>query len=131
MNRPPGQGGGGQISPGVVMCISTEIGGATDENEDEVEGADGEGHGDVDMDVDEEEIDLDDAEQLIKGFWSSIQGGVERLGAKIVGGEIREVMQDKSMVMEHLRAKNKKEGRGRKSEDAVVRMWCEVLRLRG
>ena len=130
MNRPTGQGGGGQISPGVVCCVATEIGDGDAGDGDGGEDGEGEGgaDGDMDIDVDEEEINLDDTEALIKGFWGSIRGGVDRLGAKVVAGDIREVMQEKSMVVEDIRAKRVS---GRKSEDAVVRMWCEVLRLRG
>jgi hypothetical protein len=62
----------------------------------------------------EEEVDFEFAQATIREFWGKIKAGRD-LGRL----EVREVL----MLP--------KEGESREEKDAAVRMWCEVLRLRG
>lgn len=94
--------GGGVSSPGVVVCISTVAGG--EENGAEVDGVlNG-----------EEEVDFEFAQATIREFWGKI-----REGRDLGRAEVREVF----MVPQ--------EGGEKEEKDAMVRMWCAVLRLRG
>ncbi|KAJ4342126.1 hypothetical protein N0V95_007036 [Ascochyta clinopodiicola] len=94
--------GGGVSSPGVVVCISTIAGGEEDVNG----AANGAGA--------EEEVDLEFAQATIRDFWGKLKEGRD-LGRS----EAREVLM---IPIER--------GLGGEKE-AAVRMWCEVLRLRG
>ncbi|KAJ8108600.1 hypothetical protein OPT61_g8063 [Boeremia exigua] len=93
--------GGGTSSPGVVVCISTVVGGdGDDEAMVGVQNGDG------------EEVDWEFAQAAIRDFWGRI-----REGRDLGRAEAREVfMAPKEARMDR---------------DALVRMWCEVLRLRG
>ncbi|KAF2652174.1 hypothetical protein K491DRAFT_664286 [Lophiostoma macrostomum CBS 122681] len=122
-NRPSGSGGSGNLSPGVVVCVSTEIGEGSDGdvrmgndgymalNGDAMEGIRGDGE---DREG-EEEVDVSDAEDLIRDVWRTMRTDIDFGKA-----EVREVMLGKEGVNET-----------QQSEATVVRMWCEVLRLRG
>ena len=95
--------GGGVSSPGVVVCISTTAG--DEDGDTKVDGVQNGGG---------EEVDFEFAQATIQEFWGKIKEGRD-LGR----AEVREVF----MVP----------GEGGKNEqqDAVVRMWCKVLVLRG
>jgi hypothetical protein len=67
------------------------------------------------MDVDEEEVDFEYAQTIIRECWSKIKDGRD-LGRS----EVKEVMMASV-------ATTKKE----QEREAAVRMWCDVLRLRG
>lgn len=90
-------------SPGVVVCISTLAGGGEEEG-----GMDGLQNGSG-----EDDMEFEFAQATVREVWRKIREGRE-LGR----AEVREVF----MVP--------KGGSG-DEKDAVVRMWCEVLRLRG
>lgn len=102
--------GGGVSSPGVVVCISTRTG---DDEDEGVQGSFGAAQNGV------EAVDFGFAQAAIRELWGRIAAGRD-LGR----AEVREVF----MVPGDARP-----GKDGKSEarDAVVRMWCEVLRLRG
>lgn len=93
--------GGGVSSPGVVVCVSTIVGG-----EDDEERSNGATNGNG------EEVDMQFAQAMIRELWGKIKEGRD-LGR----AEAREVFMPPS--------------RGGTDTDAAVRMWCEVLRLRG
>ena len=95
--------GGGFSSPGVVVCISTVAG-----QEDGGAAPDSAENGDA------EHMDLEFVQATIRELWGKI-----REGHDLRKVEVREVLMAP-------RAENKRE-----VEDATVRMWCEVLRLRG
>jgi hypothetical protein len=100
--------GGALQSPGVVVCISTTV--STYDASD----ATGEGENGAAADS-REEIDLDCAQASIRAFWNKIKAGRD-LGR----AEAREIMMTRRNDM------------GPEDErQAVVRMWCEALRLRG
>jgi hypothetical protein len=92
---------GGTQSPGVVVCISTTVG-----SDDLVEATNEE--------MEDEAIDFDYAHAIIRDCWNQIKSGRD-LGKS----DAREVMMAPDYVQ------------GFREKDAVVRMWCEVLRLRG
>ncbi|KAH7359669.1 hypothetical protein BKA66DRAFT_537881 [Pyrenochaeta sp. MPI-SDFR-AT-0127] len=98
-------------SPGVVVCITTIVGGdISDETPPESKGENG-----TAMEIDEEpKVDFDYAQAVIRDCWARIKDGRD-LGRS----EIKEVM----MAPEDVK--------GVQEKDAAVRMWCEVLRLRG
>lgn len=102
--------GGGFSSPGVVVCVSTIAGGEEGvDNEDAEEKAiKGLQNGDG------AETDFEFAQATIRDLWGKIREGQD-LGR----AEVREVLMTP-----------KAEGR-RGSEEATVRMWCDVLKLRG
>ncbi|KAF9691620.1 hypothetical protein EKO04_010484 [Ascochyta lentis] len=97
--------GGGVSSPGVVVCISTIAGG--DEDAAEVNGA-------ANGAAAEEEVEFEFAQATIRGFWGKL-----REGRDLGRSEVREVLM------------TPKEGGNAEEKEAAVRMWCEVLRLRG
>jgi hypothetical protein len=96
---------GGIQSPGVLVCISTVLG--ADESDDTQESANA-----VTNDEDEP-FDIEYAQALIRDCWSQIKSNRD-LGKS----EVKEVM------MAHDSSKSRE-------KDMVVRMWCEILRLRG
>ncbi|CAI6337283.1 unnamed protein product [Periconia digitata] len=89
------------LSPGILVCISTDILG---ENEEALKSDDN--------DLDYGEIDYSQTQEAIRELWRTMTTGVE-LGKS----EVREVMQ----------AGAEKE----QDTEAAVRMWCEALKLRG
>lgn len=95
--------GGGMSSPGVVVCISTVAGDGEDSAE--MKGA---ANGVA------EEVDFDFAQATIREFWGKI-----REGRDLGRSEVREVLMAPKV------------GGKREEEDAVIRMWCDVLKLRG
>lgn len=95
--------GGGASSPGVVVSIATTAGAEEDGGEDVAGQQNGTETGDFEA-----------ARAAVRELWGTIRAGRE-LGR----GEVREVF----MVPGG--------GSARDETDAVVRMWCEVLRLRG
>ena len=99
--------GGGVSSPGVVVCISLTAGGSEDESAHS-EGVNGNGNG-------VEPVDFEFAQATIRELWGKI-----RAGRYLGRGEVKEVF----MVPDGSHVKSE-------ATDAVVRMWCEVLRLRG
>jgi hypothetical protein len=92
-------------SPGVLVCISTVIG------EDESE--DSEGLANSVPSDEEEPLDLEYAQALIRDCWGQIKSNRD-LGKS----EVKEVM----MALDSSKSREK---------DMAVRMWCDVLRLRG
>ncbi|KAF2003171.1 hypothetical protein P154DRAFT_618160 [Amniculicola lignicola CBS 123094] len=106
---------------GVVVCITTNTSGqdvwasgVDEEGEDGYEELGGTGSGENGMAEVEEVVDFKDMQTDIRNVWGLVKDGVE-LGR----GEVRDMM----MAEETLPA-----GKG---NEATVRMWCEVLRLRG
>jgi hypothetical protein len=110
------------MSPGVLVCVGTEVG---DVGGDEYGVGQGDGEGEDsgyvslnggirDGEDMEEDVDISDAEELIRGLWGTIRTGID-----IGKAEVREVMLGKEGL------------KGKTHKEAVVRMWCEVLRLRG
>ena len=97
--------GGGVSSPGVVVCISTIVGGESEPVQGDEAATQNGG---------EEEVDFEFVQAMIRELWGKI-----REGRDLGRAEVREVF----MVP--------KEGGKKEETDAVVRMWCEVLRLRG
>lgn len=91
------------LSPGIVVCITTNVG-ALDGDGDEAT---------ADL---EEELDFTGVQEQIREIWS-----MTTKNAELGKSEIRETMQ----------AAQDFGGDQRKETDAVVRMWCEALRLRG
>lgn len=73
----------------------------------------GESEDALDSDDGQDTLDLDCAEALVRDFWNKIRGGRD-LGKS----EVKEVM------MSHNNLKGQE-------KEAAVRMWCEVLRMRG
>ncbi|KAF2270101.1 hypothetical protein CC78DRAFT_611766 [Lojkania enalia] len=93
---------------GIVVCISTAI---EDDDDDDDDLRDS-GYMSLDGEV-EEEIDLGEAQAQIRALWIMLKEGVEFGKA-----EPREYMMSKELV------------KGEREKEAVVRMWCELLRLR-
>ncbi|KAF2875061.1 mediator complex, subunit Med20 [Massariosphaeria phaeospora] len=111
---------GSVLSPGVVCCITTVAGTSDDIDGEGYETEFDSGHtsvtedGRMEDEDEDENVDLDDAEKLIRGFWETLREGMDFGRA-----EVREVMMGKHGL----------KGNGQK--EAVVRMWGEVLKLRG
>lgn len=104
------------VSPGVVVCITT-VAGFTDN--DDVEPEADEGYQSLNGSsgsMEQEKESLEAAEEEVRALWSMLRQGLDFGKA-----EVREVMMGKDVAM--LKGEGEKE--------AVVRMWCEVLRLRG
>lgn len=102
-------------SPGVVVSISVEIGGGEDADESAANGHAGGGSlGNGVEDAEDEALQVEYAQAIIREAWGKVKEGKD-LGRS----EIKEVM------MKLGRETDTKE------TDAAVRMWCEVLRLRG
>ena len=101
----------GVQSPGVLVCISTVVG--ADTSEDSQDPGYKSTENDTALDVDEAP-DFDYAQAVIRDCWGKIKEGRD-LGKS----DIKEVM----MAQEDVK--------GSKETEAAVRMWCEVLRLRG
>lgn len=95
--------GGGISSPGVVVCLSTVAG-----QEDHEEATNGVENGDT------EQMDLEFAQATIQDMWRKIREGQD-LGR----GEVKQVFMTPKTLDR------------REIKDATVRMWCEILRLRG
>jgi hypothetical protein len=93
-------------SPGVLICITTTIG--ADASEDPPES------GTAALEDGDDQPDFAFAQAVIRDCWSKIKGNLN-LGKS----EIREVM----MAQDKMTATQEKE--------AAVRMWCEILRMRG
>lgn len=105
--------GGGVSSPGVVVCISTTAGG----DEDGEAGEAGRGEGVVSEGTEQngvEAVDFEFAQATIRELWGKIRSGRD-LGR----AEVKEVFMAP------------KEGGKSEETDAVVRMWCDILKLRG
>ncbi|KAF1833534.1 hypothetical protein BDW02DRAFT_569977 [Decorospora gaudefroyi] len=108
---------GAVSSPGVVVCITTEVGACGVED-----GVDS-GYNSLDnsmaMDVDgqevEEETDFEFAQTMIRECWGAIKQGRD-LGRS----EVKETM------MASVATTKKEEER-----EIAVRMWCDTLRMRG
>ena len=66
------------------------------------------------LDDGDEEVDFEYAQEIIRDCWRQIKDGQD-----IGKSEIKEVMMDSEYVDDI------------DEKDAAVRMWCEVLRLRG
>ncbi|KAH7065813.1 hypothetical protein BKA63DRAFT_165495 [Paraphoma chrysanthemicola] len=97
---------GGVLSPGVVVCISTTVGSdGTDDVVDQFNGT---------LENGNEPLDFDFAQSIIRDCWGKIKDGRD-LGRS----EVREVMMAQDEV------------HGVKEKEALIRMWCEALRLRG
>jgi hypothetical protein len=102
------------MSPGVVVCI-TAVSGA--KNGDINEGEGGEDLGYVSMDglgADEDTVDLEERQSEVRAVWTLIKSGIEFGKA-----EVKEVMMGQQGVKDDA------------EKEAIVRMWCDVLRLRG
>ncbi|KAH7408589.1 hypothetical protein DE146DRAFT_675613 [Phaeosphaeria sp. MPI-PUGE-AT-0046c] len=93
---------GGTQSPGVLVCISTTVG--SDDNEDSQVKTPDDG---------QDTPDLDCAEALVRHFWNVIKGDRD-LGKS----EVKEILMNHNIL------------KGQEKE-AVVRMWCDILRMRG
>lgn len=104
---------GAVLSPGVVVCISTTLG-AEDADNHVNSGYDTTENGTA-MDVDEEQVDIEYAQTVVRDCWSKIKDGRD-LGRS----EIREVMMAPVTT-----------GKKSQEQEAMVRMWCNALRLRG
>lgn len=106
-----GPGSGNTYSPGVVICISTDVGSDADvvyqPNGTSQNGTTGEEDG---------EVDFEYAQAIIRDCWHKIKGEKEFGGR----AEVKEVMMPPKL------ASSKQLER-----EVAVRMWCEVLRLRG
>lgn len=90
------------LSPGIVVCIGTEIGGTPMDDET------------GSKDNDDELLDFEYAQAIIRECWAKIKESRD-LGRS----EVREVM----MAQENVN--------GVQETEAAVRMWSEVLKLRG
>ncbi|KAF2126153.1 hypothetical protein P153DRAFT_399611 [Dothidotthia symphoricarpi CBS 119687] len=101
---------GGVQSPGIVVCISTAIGSSDDDDEHNLDYAPSKN----DPAPDDGPVDIEGTQSIIRDFWARIIDGRD-LGRS----EAREVMMTPESV------------KGMDEKDAMVRMWCEVLRLRG
>ncbi|KAF1925658.1 uncharacterized protein M421DRAFT_7683 [Didymella exigua CBS 183.55] len=99
--------GGGVSSPGVVVCIATTAGGDSEAGHSGGEKAEAEQNG-------VEAVDFEFAQATIRELWGQIRARQEPARA-----EVKEVF----MVPQ--------EGGTSDETNATVRMWCEVLRLRG
>jgi hypothetical protein len=106
--------GGGVSSPGVVVCISTTAGGAEDDEQGDGAG----GQNGV------EPVDYEPAQAAIRNLWGSI-----RAGRDLGRGEVKEVFMAPSDTRPG-EVTSEKDGNTDET-NAMVRMWCEVLRLRG
>lgn len=88
-------------SPGVVVCISMMVGGPDEEAGDSAPA--------------EGEIDFDFAQDMIRQCWNMIKSGRD-----IGRFEIQEAMMAPTLTTHRERER-----------EAAVRLWCDVLRLRG
>lgn len=104
---------GAVLSPGIVVCITTTVG--AEDADDNLDSGYTSMENGAALDVDDQEIDFEYAQTVIRECWSKIKDGRD-LGRS----EVREVMMTPVAT-----AKKGKE------RDAAVRMWCEVLRMRG
>ncbi|KAK1919323.1 hypothetical protein P3342_009047 [Pyrenophora teres f. teres] len=108
----------GVLSPGIVVCITTTVG--AEDTDDSLDL----GHASLedeaamhidDDDDDDQEIDFEYAQTVIRECWSKIKDGRD-LGRS----EVREVMMAPVAP-----------GKKGQERDAAVRMWCDILRMRG
>jgi hypothetical protein len=86
------------LSPGVVVCITTNAG--SPDNDPEFSDF-------------EEEVDFDDVQNQIREVWKNIKQKVDS---------------GKSDIGEFMQEAHDVSGNGEKEREAVVRMWCEALR---
>lgn len=100
-------------SPGVVVCISTALG-AEDADGNMQSGYDSVENGTA-MDVDDDEVDIEYAQTVVRDCWSKIKDGRD-LGRS----EVKEVMMAPVTT-----------NRKGQEQEAMVRMWCDALRMRG
>jgi hypothetical protein len=98
--------------------MSTATGGSIEDEED-VEMRDS-GYTSFSDSQEEESADLSGAEEVIRGCWRTIS-----LGLDFGKTEVREVMMGKGGE------EGKSEGGKDRAEEAIVSMWCDVLKLRG
>jgi hypothetical protein len=66
------------------------------------------------LSADEDTVDLEERQSEVRAVWTLIKSGIEFGKA-----EVREVMMGQEGVKEDA------------EKEAIVRMWCDVLRLRG
>jgi hypothetical protein len=104
---------GAVSSPGVVVCISTTLG--AEDVDSNIDSGYGTAENGTAMDVDEEEVDMEYAQAVVRDCWSKIKDGRD-LGRS----EVREV------TMAPITLGNKDQ-----EQEAMVRMWCDALRMRG
>ncbi|KAF2714742.1 hypothetical protein K504DRAFT_486572 [Pleomassaria siparia CBS 279.74] len=93
------------VSPGVVVCITTVTGG--DGYAEETDS----GYG---GDTEDIEMDIEELEGEVRQVWNVIKKGID-----FGKGDIREVMMGRDAL------------NGETQKEAVVRMWCDALKLRG
>ena len=111
-------------SPGVVVCVEMEMDmGSETETDEEDEEVDE----DVDMEkgqngtnrvngvIAEMEERVSQCQNAVREFWGVVKRGA---GEQMGRGGIREVLMDADSLVKG------------QEENAVVRLWCEVLRLR-
>ncbi|KAJ4363653.1 hypothetical protein N0V83_009949 [Neocucurbitaria cava] len=107
-------------SPGVIVCISTLVGSAEEASSTSNSQKPGQNgtaaNGNGDDEGYAEGPDFDYAQAVIRECWKKIKEGVD-LGRS----EVREVM---------MAAREEVHG-GLREQEAAVRAWCEVLKLRG
>ena len=101
------------MSPGIVVCITTTVG--AEDTDDSLDSGYTSMENGAAVHVDDQEIDFEYAQTVIRECWSRIKQGRD-LGRS----EVREVMMTPKIPV--------KKGQER---DAAVRMWCEILRMRG
>ena len=101
---------GATQSPGVVICITVVVGNDEPEDSNGTETTNG-----ITAAFGEEQPDFEYAQAVIRDCWNKI-----REGRDLGRSEIKEVMMLPSLM----------KGKEREREGAV-RMWCDVLRLRG
>ncbi|KAF2638531.1 hypothetical protein P280DRAFT_72911 [Massarina eburnea CBS 473.64] len=103
-SRRSGPQQGGVLSPGVVVCITTTASSSSESSD----------HAHV-MDLGEG-IGFEDVQERVTHVWKEM-----RKGADLGKGEVKEVLQ----LTKDVGGENETE------REAVVRMWCEALKLRG
>ncbi|KAF2201724.1 hypothetical protein GQ43DRAFT_393655 [Delitschia confertaspora ATCC 74209] len=115
--------------PGVVVCIEAEADGTpkaedsdseNDQNDIKEESGDGSS---VTLGREEEEW-YKEMECGVRDIWSKIWGNGEGMGLGGKGVEVREVMMDWKTQIDWGNRRDAQE------DETLVKMWCEVLRLR-
>ncbi|PSN73849.1 hypothetical protein BS50DRAFT_566780 [Corynespora cassiicola Philippines] len=103
-------------SPGVVVCITTTIGAPENDGSSHNVGRDDSLNGGEA--AQDEELDFEEARDVIRALWRSL-----KTGRDFGKSEPREVFMGKDGF----------EGKGNleKQYEAHVRMWCEIMRMRG
>lgn len=105
---------GTTYSPGVVVCISTNVG--SDTSKDSAATAQPGGSRENGNAPGEGDIDFEYAQAIIKDCWRRIKGEKEFGGR----AEVRDAMMLPKLVTTE-----------EQEREAAVRMWSEILRLRG